>query len=1284
MYISTGDQAAYVNAQQISENLDGGVLRLDVDMNLDTSHIPIRSLGLDAGDPDEFSGKFYTIPNDNPFVNINGSVFEEYFSIGHRNPHRLTKDKQTGVFYIGEVGEDTHEEINVLSAGKNYGWPLYEGFSGPKLNCLPTLYNNMAHTRPLVSFPRTDANAIIGGYVYRGNDIPELTGKYICADYGIGSEIWAVDTTNGSYSLVGNFSPTNIVSFGQDNEGELYLLKQGDGVKLYKMKSSSNIQSAPQTLTETGVFVGDVADLNVRDGFVPYDLIDSFYSDGAIKSRWMAIPNNGSHDTPAEKINFSENGNWNFPIGTVLIKHFDYPINDSDISITKKIETRFSIKDTEGNFYFLTYKWNEQQTEAYLVESGIDENILVTGEGGAPRQIKWHFPSEGECLTCHNPSSGGTLGPRTKNLNKSYNYTAVGGTVGNQLVTLSALGILDAAITDLDTPGYLTHTSILDSNSSLDDRARSYLDLNCAYCHNPATANRANFDLRLDRTLAQTGLLTAGVNESLNIDPEEKVLFEGEALKSIIYHRTASIQPGIMMPPLAKNQVDEAGITLIESWINSLLPSVKPPKSGKYRLVNVATNNTLQALGGALENSVNIVHQSYQEEQWQQFQFDIAGIGYYEFKVVHSGKLLDVAGFGPMTGSNVWQYDGNGSDAQLWEVLDAGDDSFFIVNKRTSKYLTALADGNVIVADNNGSDRIKWKFEGTESTPTINTYHYRLNAAGPSVVSSDSGPDWVGGATVNGSFNGVGYTVTAGNVGGTNPVLDYGLRDSSIPTWMDAATYTGIFTNERWDPGSAPEMGYRFSVPDGRYTVNVFLANNCSCTNKVGQRVYSIAIEGAVVETNLDLVSRFGHRVGGMLSYEVDVADGELEVAFLHGTENTLVNAIEVRSKGEVGPVEPDPLTISVIQDISSIEGNNAMLQLEALGGDPQTNYVYSATGLPLGMSIDSGTGSITGIPLEGSAMGGPSSDGLYPIAITVNRGTETATTDFIWTVLPVPPVAAYHYRLNAAGPSVVSSDSGPDWVGGATVNGSFNGVGYTVTAGNVGGTNPVLDYGLRDSSIPTWMDAATYTGIFTNERWDPGSAPEMGYRFSVPDGRYTVNVFLANNCSCTNKVGQRVYSIAIEGAVVETNLDLVSRFGHRVGGMLSYEVDVADGELEVAFLHGTENTLVNAIEVKKMVSVTSKSRFVTSDVTNKFDFSISRNPIATNDQIPLLIVSPIEAEAIVKIYGLDGKLITTNKITISEGRHEVFLPNLNLPQGYYLVQVENNGLFILRKLLVH
>ncbi|UWX56071.1 PQQ-dependent sugar dehydrogenase [Maribacter litopenaei] len=208
LYLSTGDQAAYVNAQELDENLDGGVLRLDVDMiGGGTSHAPIRTLSdPGAGDADEFSGIEYFIPNDNPFPSPGGATFEEYYSIGHRNPHRMTKDRGTGIFYIGEVGENTHEEINVVGAGNNYGWPKYEAnalrdYCGTPLNPLSNV-----HTPPLTQFVRSEASSIIGGYVYRGSNMPELVGKYIAADYAQNT-IWQIDTGTGEKQLLGDFGP---------------------------------------------------------------------------------------------------------------------------------------------------------------------------------------------------------------------------------------------------------------------------------------------------------------------------------------------------------------------------------------------------------------------------------------------------------------------------------------------------------------------------------------------------------------------------------------------------------------------------------------------------------------------------------------------------------------------------------------------------------------------------------------------------------------------------------------------------------------------------------------------------------------------------------------------------------------------------------------------------------------------------------------------------------------------------------------------------------------------
>jgi len=571
LYIVIGDQTAWSRAQDMTNNLHGGVLRIDIDKNPATSHPPTRKIPEDVGFPDEESGQEYWIPNDNPFVNEEGANFEEYYGLGLRNPFKMTKDQETGIFYIGEVGLGLHEEVNIVESGKNYGWPVFEGnANGP--NCLPNLLDNMPHQGPITAFLRDDVNSLTGGYVYRCTEIPELYGKYICADYGIGDEIFTVDLQTGEYEQLGTFLPADIISFGQDDEGEVYILNANFDGPIYKMKSVEIDYSLfPQTLSETGAF-SDLNTLEVNDGIIPYELVESFWSDGALKRRWMAIPNDGTHNNVNEQINYSENGDWDFPIGTVLIKHFDLIIDENNPNNTRKIETRFSIKGENGKFYFLTYNWNYAQTDAVLQSVALDEPIEITTASGGTTTQTWHFPSNSECITCHNSANNGNLGLRTRYLNTDLTYNETN-TTANQLVTLSHLGIIDETILDENTPNLLTSKSIYDPTATLEEKARSYLDLNCAYCHRPDTDNRAGFDLRLFNSLEATELLTAAILTPLGIE-DEKIVFPGYASKSILYHRTNSIDPTVMMPPLAKSKVDEDAVSMIEAWINQLDPNI--------------------------------------------------------------------------------------------------------------------------------------------------------------------------------------------------------------------------------------------------------------------------------------------------------------------------------------------------------------------------------------------------------------------------------------------------------------------------------------------------------------------------------------------------------------------------------------------------------------------------------------------------------------------------------------------------------------------------------------
>jgi len=620
LYLTTGDQASWQRSQDIINNLDGGLLRIDVDKDPTKSHPPVRTKPTDAGEADEISGLEYWIPNDNPFSdttagsNTNlygapiletadpndvyavGDFFEEYYTIGLRNPFRMTKDKNTGDFYIGDVGLNTHEEINVVQSAANFGWPLFEGLiNGP--GCYSDLFNEMPHAEPLVAFSPEDANSITGGFVYRGTEIPELYGKYICADFGSGDEIYSVETSTGEYNQISTFLPKDIISFGEDNDGELYLLRLGNATNIYKLiDDDENFDPVPHLLSETGVF-SDLSTLEVIDGFVPYELYESFWSDGALKRRWIAVPNNdGVHNGPDEQINYSEYDDWEFPKGTVIIKHFDLQTDDNDPSVTRKIETRFSVMGDEGQMYFLTYNWNEDETDAVLQSTSLDEPIDIITDTGGTRTQTWHFPSNSECTTCHNDANKGGLGLKSRFLNTDYTYDETGIT-GNQLVTLSHLGIINASITDADTPGIITNKSLYDANASIDEKARSYMDLNCAYCHRFDNENRANFDLRVYNSLEATNLLTAGILEPLFIDPDEEIVFAGDASKSILFHRMNSIDPSIMMPPLSKSIIDQPAVDLIDEWINQLDEPDTDTTDDPNPFVNLALIHSAQLSG---------------------------------------------------------------------------------------------------------------------------------------------------------------------------------------------------------------------------------------------------------------------------------------------------------------------------------------------------------------------------------------------------------------------------------------------------------------------------------------------------------------------------------------------------------------------------------------------------------------------------------------------------------------------------------------------------------------
>ena len=155
-------------------------------------------------------------PVTNPFVSTAGAR-PEIYAYGLRNPWRFSFDRQTAKLWVGDVGQDLYEEIDIVQAGQNYGWNAKEGLHCYKSSSCPGAYAD-----PVVEYGHDLGISVTGGYVYRGNDVPALQGRYVYGDFGSG-RIWTVaaDSPGQPRELL---KAANISSFGEDQRGELYVV----------------------------------------------------------------------------------------------------------------------------------------------------------------------------------------------------------------------------------------------------------------------------------------------------------------------------------------------------------------------------------------------------------------------------------------------------------------------------------------------------------------------------------------------------------------------------------------------------------------------------------------------------------------------------------------------------------------------------------------------------------------------------------------------------------------------------------------------------------------------------------------------------------------------------------------------------------------------------------------------------------------------------------------------------------------------------------------------------
>jgi uncharacterized repeat protein (TIGR03806 family) len=339
----------------------------------------------------------------------------------------------------------------------------------------------------------------------------------------------------------------------------------------------------PRLLSETGAFA-DVRRLRPNRALLPYDLIVAFWSDGAVKSRWAAIPNS--------KVKFSISGEWEFPAGTVFVKHFDLPVDEANPNVRRRLETRLLVRDSTGGVYGVTYKWRADESDAELLAGSVTEDISIRTASGGVRHQTWYYPSRKDCLTCHTAGAGGVLGVKTRQMNHDFTYH--GGVTDNELRTWNHLGLFDPALKPEDLSGLPTLAAADDTTRSLEDRARSYLDANCSHCHRPG-GTVAYFDARYTTPLNDQGLINGPVLIDQGID-RPRIISPHDTWRSIAYMRV-STNGDIRMPPLARETIDDKGVALLGEWINSLpgRPVLSPP--------------TMSQAGGTFSTPVEIVLQ---------------------------------------------------------------------------------------------------------------------------------------------------------------------------------------------------------------------------------------------------------------------------------------------------------------------------------------------------------------------------------------------------------------------------------------------------------------------------------------------------------------------------------------------------------------------------------------------------------------------------------------------------------------------------------------------------
>jgi uncharacterized repeat protein (TIGR03806 family) len=565
LYISTGDASGpsppdtMMTGQDCSDLLSS-VLRIDVDH------------------PE--AGKAYRIPSDNPFLKMPG-VRPEIWAYGFRNPWKMSIDRTSGELWVGDVGWELWELIFNVKRGGNYGWSVMEG---PQPVHVEARRGPTPILPPAKVHPHSEAASITGGYVYHGTRLPELTGAYIYGDYQTGI-IWGLRSQGEKITWQRELArtPLHLVAFGEAPDGELYLVDHDRTHQIYRLTptpAAKVTHDFPRRLSQTGLFIR-THDHQPAPGVTPYSVNSPLWSDGATAERFLAVPGDG-------RIGLDNQGIWRFPDGSVLARTISIEQEPGKPASRRRMETQVLHMEADA-WRPYSYVWSDDQTDAVLADAGGATRTITLNVAGGRRELNYRVYGRTECVLCHNPwvekkttvfgvQSASPLGVNTPQLNKPYDG---GGASANQLATLHQMGLF-AWTPDIAKLPKLVDP--YDDSVDLDRRARSYLQTNCAHCHQFNAGGTANIALAYDVPLGQTK--TVGVRPiqgTFNI-AGARIIAPGDPTGSVLYYRISKLGGG-RMPRVGSNQVDERATRMIHDWITRMpAPWDQPSGTGLARL----------------------------------------------------------------------------------------------------------------------------------------------------------------------------------------------------------------------------------------------------------------------------------------------------------------------------------------------------------------------------------------------------------------------------------------------------------------------------------------------------------------------------------------------------------------------------------------------------------------------------------------------------------------------------------------------------------------------------